>query len=204
MSKVYGMFKHRPYSLSDGRLAIRTPANVVCLWRCGPNGWEPPPLPPPEEPPLDDRCGGVELEKFVPDPAISPDSMEQLQETGSVPCEKHGMDHLSKDPTCEFCKKALGSMYRHLKNKYGSQITDHTPTLSFDFSGPLPVAVTGARTLMVFVWGLQEVRLIWAFALIHRAKENVLLCLQSVVADLNTLTGGSKPPWARAHADQAK
>ena len=116
----------------------------------------------------------------------------------------HGMDHLSHDPTCEHCKRALGPMYRHLKGKYGPQIADHTPTLSFDFSGPLPAAVTGARYLMVFVWRLQEVRLIWAFALDRRTKENVLSCLQSVVADLTTLTGGSKPPVARVHSDQAK
>ena len=51
------------------------------------------------------------------------------------------MDHLSHDPTCEYCKRALGPMYRHLKGKYGPQIADHTPTLSFDFSGPLPAAV---------------------------------------------------------------
>ena len=130
--------------------------------------------------------------------------LEQLQESGSTPCELHGMDHLLYDPTCEYCKRALGPMYRHLKNKYGPQIADHTPTLSFDFSGPLPAAVTGARYLMVFVWRLQEVRLIWAFALDRRTKENVLSCLQSVVADLNTLTGGSKPPVARVHSDQAK
>ena len=45
---------------------------------------------------------------------------------------------------------------------------------------------------MVFVWRLQEVRLLWAFTLVHRTKENVLSCLQSVVADLNTLTGGQQ------------
>ena len=57
---------------------------------------------------------------------------------------------------------------------------------------------------MVFVWRFQEVRLLWAFALDRRTKENVLSCLQSVVADLNTLTGGSKPPVTRVHSDQAK
>ena len=114
------------------------------------------------------------------------------------------MDNLSRDPECEFCKKALGPMYRHLNHKYGMQIADHTPTLSFDFSGPLPIAVTGAKILMVFVWRLQEIRLLWAFALVHRTKENVLSCLQSVIADLNTLTGGSKPPVTRVHSDQAK
>ena len=47
-------------------------------------------------------------------------------------------------------------MYRHLKDKYGTQTADYTPTLSFDFSGPLPTAVTGAKMLMVFVWRLLE------------------------------------------------
>ena len=84
------------------------------------------------------------------------------------------------------------------------QIADHTPTLSFDFSGPLPIAVTGAKILMVFVWRLQDIRLLWAFALVRRTKENVLSCLQSVIVDLNTLTGGSKPPVTRVHSDQAK
>ena len=123
---------------------------------------------------------------------------EQLQGTGSTPCELHGMDHLSRDPSCEFCTRALGPMYQHLKNRYGPAIADQ----SFDFSGPLPPAVTGARYLLVFVWRLQEVRLLWAFALERRTKENVLSCLQSVVADLNTLTGGSKPPVTRAGQKQ--
>ena len=141
---------------------------------------------------------------------VEPDLLEEdyfttkLQETGTMPCKLHGMDHLSRDPECEFCKKALGPMYRHLNHKYGMQIADHTPTLSFDFSGPLPIAVTGAKILMVFVWRLQDIRLLWAFALVHRTKENVLSCLQSVIADLNTLTGGSKPPVTRVHSDQAK
>ena len=65
-------------------------------------------------------------------------------------------------------------------------------------------AVTGAKILMVFVWRLQDIRLLWAFALVRRTKENVLSCLQSVIADLNTLTGGSKPPVTRVHSDQAK
>ena len=167
---------------------------------------QPPPLPLPEDnpPSEDERQDLIPTESDFKEPDMSEGFLEQLQESGSTPCAVHGMDHLSHDPTCEHCKRALGPMYRHLKNKYGPQIADHTPTLSFDFSGPLPAAVTGARYLMVFVWRLQEVRLIWAFALDRRTKENVLSCLQSVVADLNTLTGGSKPPVARVHSDQAK
>ena len=69
----------------------------------------------------------------VSEPEVSTEFMEQLQGSGSTPCALHGMDHLSHDPTCEHCKRALGPMYRHLKGKYGPQIADHTPTLSFDF-----------------------------------------------------------------------
>ena len=165
-----------------------------------------PPLPPPESSPQ----GEDDVEEKPPEKGVELDLLpedyftQKLQETGSMPCQLHGMDHLSRDPDCEFCKKALGPMYRHLNHKYGTQIADHTPTLSFDFSGPLPIAVTGARILMVFVWRLQDIRLLWAFALVHRTKENVLSCLQSVIADLNTLTGGSKPPVTRVHSDQAK
>ena len=165
-----------------------------------------PPLPPPELPPPVEDHGREGPIAEQPEPELLEEDYftTKLQETGSMPCKLHGMDHLSRDPECEFCKKALGPMYRHLNHKYGMQIADHTPTLSFDFSGPLPIAVTGARILMVFVWGLQDIRLLWAFALVHRTKENVLSCLQSVIADLNTLTGGSKPPVTRVHSDQAK
>ena len=41
-------------------------------------------------------------------------------------------------------------------------IHGQTPTLSFDFSGPHPVAVTGARFMLLFVWRLDTVRLLWA------------------------------------------
>ena len=147
----------------------RTERLPICC-ACGEAGpyASPPPLPPERR-----------------EPEMSEEFKEQLQGTGSTPCSLHGMDLLSHDPTCEYCKRALGPMYRHLKNKYGLQIADHTPTLSFDFSEPLPAAVTGARYLMVFVWRLQDVRLIWAFALDRRTKENVLSCLQSIVADFD-------------------
>ena len=161
-----------------------------------------PPLPPPDDPPVrEDDIGEGEVEV----PLVDEDYFTTwLKETGSTPCKIHGMDHLSRDPDCEFCKKALEPVYWHLNYRYGTQIADYTPTLSFDFPGPLPIAVTGAKIRMVFVWGLQDIRLLWAFALVRRTKENVLSCLQSVVADLNTLTGGSKPPVTRVHSDQAK
>ena len=125
-----------------------------------------PPLPPQEEDPLyEEEEIIIPTELDTLDPEMSEAFREQLQGAGSTPCELHGMDHLSRDPSYEHCKRALGPMYRHLKNKYGSQIAGHTPTLSFDFSGPPPTAVTGARILMVFVWRLQEVRLIWLLLL---------------------------------------
>ena len=204
VQECYGCFStvHHHCLMEDWR-AERFP--LCCA--CGGEAPEPPPpLPPPEHDPPGDSLE-QEIQPTGPDasePEVSTEFMEQLQGSGSTPCALHGMDHLSHDPTCEYCKRALGPMYRHLRGKYGPQIADHTPTLSFDFSGPLPAAVTGARYLMVFVWRLQEVRLIWAFALDRRTKENVLSCLQSVVADLTTLTGGSKPPVARVHSDQAK
>ena len=59
-----------------------------------------------------------------------------LDASGVVPCPNHGMDHLTRDPSCEFCKKALGPLFWHLKGKCGIRLDDQTPTLSFDFSGP--------------------------------------------------------------------
>ena len=112
-----------------------------------------------------------------------------LDASGVVPCPTHGMDHLTRDPSCEFCKKALGPLYRHLKGKYGSRLEDQTPTLSFDFSGPFPVSATGSRFMLLFVWRLSDIRLLWAFALDRRTKENVRSCLQDVVAELTQLTG---------------
>ena len=137
------------------------------------------------------------------DPYLNP-LEEIVLETGSIPCSIHGYDHLSRDPTCEFCKKALGPLYRHLSNKYGKSLGDQTPTLSFDFSGPHPIAVTGARFMLLFVWRLDTVRLLWAFAVPGKTKECVGSCLNDVVAELNTYTGGSKPPVLRIHSDQAR
>ena len=130
------------------------------------------------------------------EPEGAPFKLPSLDVSGVVPCPTHGMDHLTRDPSCEFCKKALGPLYRHLKGKYGSRLEDQTPTLSFDFSGPFRVSATGSRYMLLFVWRLSDVRLLWAFALDRRTKENVRSCLQDVVA-------GSKPPVMRVHSDQA-
>ena len=129
--------------------------------------------------------------------------VRSLDDSGVAPCSNHGMDHLTRDPSCEFCKKALGPLYRHLKGRYGTRLDDQTPTLSFDFSGPFPASATGARFMLLFVWRLSDIRLLWGFALDRRTKENVRSCLQDVMAELTQLTGGSKPPVMRVHSDQA-
>ena len=113
----------------------------------------------------------------LPDPYLNP-LEEIVLEAGSIPCSVHGYDHLSRDSTCEFCKKALGPLYRHLSKKYGKTLGDQTPTLSFDFSGPHPVAVTGARFMLLFVWRLDTVRLLWAFAVPGKTKECVTLVFE--------------------------
>ena len=141
----------------------------------------------------DGRIASEEVTVEFRDPYLNP-LEETVMDTGSIPCSIHGYDHLSRDPTCEFCKRALGPWYRHLSKKYGKALGDQTPTLSFDFSGQHPVAVTGARFMLLFVWRLDTVRLLCAFAVTGKMKECVRSCLNDVVAELNTYTGGSKPP----------
>ena len=64
--------------------------------------------------------------------------------------------------------------------------------------------MTGARFMLLFVWRLDTVRLLWAFAVVGKTKECVRSCLNDVVAELNTYTVGSKPPVLRIHSDQAR
>ena len=63
----------------------------------------PPPLPPPDHDPLVDpqEQDIIPVGPDISEPEVSIEFMEQLQESGSTPCELHGMDHLSHDPTCE-------------------------------------------------------------------------------------------------------
>ena len=58
--------------------------------------------------------------------------------------------------------------------------------------------------MLLFVWRLDTVRLLWAFAVTGKTKECVRSCLNDVVAELSTYTGGSKPPVLRIHSDQAR
>ena len=57
--------------------------------------------------------------------------------------------------------------------------------------------------MLLFVWRLDTVRLLWAFAVAGKTKECVRSCSNDLVAVLNTYTGGSKPPVLRVHSDQA-
>ena len=75
----------------------------------------------------DARIASEEVTVELRDPYLNP-LEEIVMDTGSIPCSIHGHDHLSRDPTCEFCKRALGPLYRHLSNKYGKALGDQTPT----------------------------------------------------------------------------
>ena len=136
-----------PYGVSDevqGCYGCYATVHHHCLmedWRaerfpicyaCREEAPEPlPPLPPLDKdlPCEDDRADIIPSGPESQEPEFSEGFLEQLQESGSMPCEKDGMDHLSHDPTCEYCQRALGPMYSYLKNKYGPQIADHTPTI---------------------------------------------------------------------------
>ena len=100
-------------------------------------------------------------------------------------------------------QEGSGSSLSSSERKVWTRLDDQTPTLSFDFSGPFPVSATAARFMLLFVWRLADIRLLWAFALDRRTKENVRSCLQDVMAELTQMTGGSKPPVMRVHSDQA-
>ena len=103
------------------------------------------------------------------DPYLNP-LEEIVLETGSLPCAKHGYDHLSRDSTCEFCKRALGPLHRHLSKKHGRSLGDQTPTLSFDFPLPTRLQLRGARFMLLFVWRLDTVRLLWALAVTGKRR----------------------------------
>ena len=109
--------------------AVSIPICRACASDPDPDGRE---LEPPEAPCPPDGELRLEEKEDVPVEGTPLDS------TGVVPCPTHGMDHLTRDPSCEFCKKALGPLYRHLKGKYGTRLDDQTPTLSFDFFGTFP------------------------------------------------------------------
>ena len=132
------------FCLIETRSYERIPLNSACQTPAPASTDPPPPLPQPVDPPSYEEDPGEEKEPEVPADA---DFTTRLQETGSTPCKVRGVDHLSRDRDCEFWKRALGPMYRHLKDKYGTRIADYTPTFSFDFRARCPRRLPGPRCL---------------------------------------------------------
>ena len=69
-------------------------------------------------------------------PLIVPDIHRVLEGTGMLECPDHKLDHGVPDPKCDYCKRALGPLYRHSALRESREI----PILTFDFSGPHPGA----------------------------------------------------------------
>eukprot|EP00971_Amphidinium_carterae_P088244 1745513-Amphidinium_carterae.1 len=120
------------------------------------------------------------------------------QEVGMQACPTHGMDHGIADPECVACKRALGPLYKHQPAKR------LLPVITFDYSGPHSSAVTDHKYMLVVVWAYDKVRLVWAFPVESPDGTSTVSCLQVVMEELRTLTGGSRPPVLRAHSDRAK
>ena len=133
-------------------------------------------------------------------PFIVPDIHRALEGTGMLECPDHKLDHGVPDPKCDYCKRALGPLYRHSALKESREI----PILTFDFSGPHPSTVHPAKQLLVIVWCLREVRLIWAMGVENRDDPHVVAGLQVALDDLSSLTGGCRAPVLRLHSDKAK
>ena len=102
-------------------------------------------------------------------PFVVPDIHRVLEGTGVLECPDHKLDHGVPDPKCDYCKRALGPLYRHSALKESREI----PILTFDFSGPHPSTVHPAKQLLVIVWCLREVRLIWAMGVENRDDPQV-------------------------------
>ena len=100
MSALYGMSKtvHQCCLFQDHSYE-RIPVCLACQQAA--SSTDPlPPLPPPESPPQ----GEDDIEEKPPEKGVELDLLpedyfsQKLQETGSMPCQLHGMDHLSRDP----------------------------------------------------------------------------------------------------------
>ena len=113
---------------------------------------------------------------------------EIVLDTGAIPCSVHGYDHLSRDSTCEFCKKAIGPLYRHLKKKYGMSISDQTPTLSFDFFGTSSSSCHRSSFYAALCVAIGHCPIVMGIRCTRKTKECVRSCLNDVVAELNTYT----------------
>ena len=133
-------------------------------------------------------------------PLIVPDIHRVLEGTGILECPDHRLDHGVPDPECDYCKRALGPLYRHSALKEAREV----PILTFDFSGLHPSTVHPAKQLMVVVWCLRDVRLIWAMGVENRDDTHVVAGLQVALDGLTSLTGGCRAPVLRLHSDKAK
>eukprot|EP00971_Amphidinium_carterae_P216958 4306905-Amphidinium_carterae.1 len=116
---------------------------------------------------------------------------------GMQPCPKHGMDHGIADPECVACKQALGPLYKHQTAKR------LLPVITFDYSGPHVSSVTDDKYALIVVWAYDKTRLVWAFPVESPDGQTTVSCLQVVMEELRTITGGSRPPVLRAHSDRA-
>eukprot|EP00971_Amphidinium_carterae_P341064 6479682-Amphidinium_carterae.2 len=116
---------------------------------------------------------------------------------GMQPCPTHGMDHGIADPECVACKQALGPLYKHLTSRR------MLPVITFDYSGPHVSAVTDDKYALIVVWAYDKTRLVWAFPVESPDGPTTVSCLQVVMEELRTITGGSRPPVLRAHSDRA-
>ena len=79
-------------------------------------------------------------------------------------CPDHKLDHGVPGPKCDYCKRALGALYRHSALKEAREVL----ILTFHFSVWHPSTVHPAKQLSVIVWYLREARLVWAMGVENR------------------------------------
>eukprot|EP00971_Amphidinium_carterae_P092435 1830052-Amphidinium_carterae.3 len=121
---------------------------------------------------------------------INSNVVKEVEKTvGMQACPTHGMDHGIADPECVACKQALGPLYKHLPSK--RLLPDHMPVRWLAASD---------RYALIVVWAYDKARLVWAFPVESPDGPTTVACLQVVMEELRTLTGGSRPPVLRAAA----
>eukprot|EP00971_Amphidinium_carterae_P152249 3017569-Amphidinium_carterae.1 len=69
--------------------------------------------------------------------------------------------------------------------------------------GPHASSVTDDKYALIVVWAHDKTRLVWAFPVESPDGPTTVSCLQVVMEELRTITGGSRPPVLRAHSDRA-
>ena len=71
----------------------------------------------PSSVPLVDRMVCVQAHRSSQTaPFIVPDIHRVLEGTGVLECPDHKLDHGVPDPKCDYCKRALGPLYRHSRS----------------------------------------------------------------------------------------